>query len=200
MTRRTDIRDVSEWERYQQERRTRWASGAISTSGGVESRHAQPEICPASMPGEETCSGAPGFVRPTDGDYRLISRAGVAPGPLTLTLPFPPTVNHSTMPDGFGGRYLTPDHRAFRSAVDWIVSRRELKPLTGRLRVEIELFPADRRKWDIDNRIKAVLDALQHAGLFADDECIDQLEITRHVPGNEAWCVVSVGPTKENKT
>lgn len=59
--------------------RERWQS----TSGGVESRHAQPEICPAGMPGAETCAGATGFVRSSDGDHRPISRAGVAPGPLT---------------------------------------------------------------------------------------------------------------------
>ena len=53
------------------------------------------------------------------------------------------------------------------------------KPKTGRLRVEIVACPPDHRCRDIDNVLKASLDALQHAGLFADDNQIDVIHITR---------------------
>jgi crossover junction endodeoxyribonuclease RusA len=41
------------------------------------------------------------------------------------------------------------------------------------------LFPRDKRKIDIDNRIKCVLDALQDAGVFDDDFQVDELSIVR---------------------
>ena len=49
----------------------------------------------------------------------------------------------------------------------------------GRLRVEIEVYPPDRRKRDIDNVCKATLDALAKAGVYQDDSQIDVLLITR---------------------
>ena len=43
----------------------------------------------------------------------------------------------------------------------------------------IYLHPKDRRKIDLDNRLKACLDAMQDAGVFDDDEQIDHLTIQR---------------------
>ena len=100
-----------------------------------------------------------------------------------LRLPWPPTVNHSTRPTASGGRILTDKHKAFRRQVAalWAEyrARTGCSPMTDRLAVEITLFPPDRRRFDLDNRAKAVLDALQHAGTFADDEAIDELRIRR---------------------
>ena len=44
----------------------------------------------------------------------------------------------------------------------------------------IDYHPPDRRKRDIDNIIKPILDALQHAGLFDDDFQIQKITATRH--------------------
>lgn len=56
-------------------------------------------------------------------------------------------------------------------------------PFSGRLAVHIDAFPPDRRKRDIDNLHKATLDALTHAGVWNDDEQIDDLRTTRHAVG-----------------
>lgn len=64
--------------------------------------------------------------------------------------------------------------------------------LKGRLAVHIELIAPTRRKFDIDNRIKSALDALMHAGVFIDDEQIDELRVKRlHVEAPGA-CDVTV--------
>jgi crossover junction endodeoxyribonuclease RusA len=52
----------------------------------------------------------------------------------------------------------------------------------SKLRVSMVLFPRDKRKIDIDNRIKCVLDALQDAGVFNDDFQVDELSIVRGKP------------------
>lgn len=48
----------------------------------------------------------------------------------------------------------------------------------------LDVFPPDRRRRDLDNIQKAVLDALQHANLYRDDNQIDFLLTQRK--GQEA--------------
>lgn len=43
----------------------------------------------------------------------------------------------------------------------------------------IKASPPDRRARDLDNILKALLDALAHAGVYADDSEIDELHIYR---------------------
>ena len=113
-----------------------------------------------------------------------------------LVLPMPPTVNHSSGPTAGGGRYLTPEHKAFRDEVTLRVVAAGSPRFAddARLTLDITLVPADRRKWDLDNRIKSLQDALQVSGVYADDSQIDELRIVRHdvvIPG-EASAVVTI--------
>lgn len=48
-----------------------------------------------------------------------------------------------------------------------------------RLKVHIDYYPATKRKTDLDNRFKALLDSLTDAGVWLDDEQIDELSIKR---------------------
>lgn len=97
---------------------------------------------------------------------------------LRLVLPFPPSVNHSTR-HANGVHYLSAEHKAFIRAVKTITQQVRAPVFNGRVRVEIVLYPENRRRWDLDNRIKATLDALQKAGVFADDEQVDELSVSR---------------------
>jgi len=51
--------------------------------------------------------------------------------------------------------------------------------LTGRLAVEIYVYPPDRRRRDLDNILKNLLDSMQHAGVYKDDQQIDRLLVIR---------------------
>jgi len=99
-----------------------------------------------------------------------------------LTLPFPPSMN--TYWRNFRGRtIISPQGRAFKAAVaDYVVEYRVPKLGDQKLRISMVLFPRDKRKIDIDNRIKSVLDALQNAGVFDDDFQVDELSIVRGKP------------------
>lgn len=48
-----------------------------------------------------------------------------------------------------------------------------------RLAVEVEAYPPDRRRRDLDNIGKALLDSLEAASVFEDDGQIDDLRIVR---------------------
>tara|TARA_R100000963_G_scaffold32792_1_gene24721 strand:- start:1293 stop:1619 length:327 start_codon:yes stop_codon:yes gene_type:complete len=73
--------------------------------------------------------------------------------------------------------------REYKEEVEKIMFYKRKKfglPVEGRLFVHIRLHAPNRRKYDIDNRIKALMDALQFAEVFADDEVVDRLLVTRH--------------------
>jgi len=98
---------------------------------------------------------------------------------IVLSLPFPPSMN--TYWRTFRGMtVLSKQGREFKAAVaDYVVEYRVPKLGDSKLRISMVLFPRDKRKIDIDNRIKAVLDALQDAGVFNDDFQVDELSIVR---------------------
>ena len=98
---------------------------------------------------------------------------------VTLWLPYPPSVNHYW---GTRGkiRFIGAKGKEFRAEVlaRWYQARQQGFG-RARLEVEILLCPPDRRRRDIDNSAKAMLDALAHARVFEDDSQIDRLVIVR---------------------
>ena len=101
---------------------------------------------------------------------------------LFLTLPFPPSMN--TYWRNFRGRtVLSKAGREYKEKVaDYCAEYNVPKLGEAKLRISMVLFPRDKRKIDIDNRIKCVLDALQDAGVFDDDFQVDELSIVRGKP------------------
>lgn len=99
-----------------------------------------------------------------------------------LFIPWPPSMNNGYWCRARnGGVYLSATGKAFRENVMACVLESCCGHVEGRLHVEIYLHSPDygSTNWDIDNRAKATLDALQHAGVFADDKQIDSLKIVR---------------------
>ena len=108
--------------------------------------------------------------------------------PLELELPFPPSINH--LFSYYQGRpVLSKDARSYRHQVRRIATAKSIKPLMGPLSVHIDIYPPDKRRRDIDNCFKSVLDALQHAGVFWDDSQIIVLHAVKH-PAVQDGCVV----------
>ena len=99
---------------------------------------------------------------------------------VSVELPWPPSVN----------RY----YRVFRNRI--LISRDGRKyrvmavsrlgglngKLKGELEVEIDLYPPDRRRRDIDNPLKCLLDSMTHAGVYEDDSQIKDIELHMREP------------------
>lgn len=101
---------------------------------------------------------------------------------IIIYLPWPPTVNSYYSAGQGKVRYISAKGRVFRDQVAQAIA--EQAPgltLADRLYVEVVLHPPDRRTRDLDNYMKALLDALTHSGLWEDDSQIDQLSILRGV-------------------
>lgn len=111
---------------------------------------------------------------------------------LVLNLPLPPSVNsYRTI---FRGRMgISKAGREFKEKVsDYVVEYRVPKLGSERLEMKVVLYPRDKRKQDIDNRIKALWDALTDAGVFDDDEQIDILHIERGEIKKGGGCLVYI--------
>jgi crossover junction endodeoxyribonuclease RusA len=96
-----------------------------------------------------------------------------------LSLPWPPSFNKYWR--HFRGRvYVSARGKAYRSSVATIWEEAGQPRFgTARLGVKLDVFPPDRREHDLDNLLKALLDALEHAGLYERDSQIDALEVYR---------------------
>jgi crossover junction endodeoxyribonuclease RusA len=111
---------------------------------------------------------------------------------LVLNLPLPPSVNsYRTI---FRNRMgISKAGREFKVQVsDYVVEYRVPKLGKARLEMKVVIYPRDRRKQDIDNRIKALWDALGDAGVFDDDEQIDVLHIERGEIKKGGACLVLI--------
>lgn len=109
---------------------------------------------------------------------------------VTLILPFPPSVNgywRQTPAGYYGGRRqpamtrISARGRAYRAAVVNACAGQGVAglQLTGPLAIEWVMQAPTRATRDVDNYAKAMLDALVHAGVLADDKHIDDLRVVR---------------------
>ena len=58
--------------------------------------------------------------------------------------------------------------------------------------MDIVVCPRSKRRFDLDNLLKAVLDSMQDAGLYEDDEQVDELKIVRGKPCKGGACIVEI--------
>ena len=92
----------------------------------------------------------------------------------------PPTVN--MMYRGVHGhRYKTKATLNFQTGVvlNLRLAWKNRPPYEGRVALYITFTAADRRRWDIDNRVKALQDCFAEAGVIKDDTQIDKLHVER---------------------
>jgi crossover junction endodeoxyribonuclease RusA len=111
--------------------------------------------------------------------------------PIDLLLPWPPSVNHYWGQSG-NRRFIGKKGIEFRKRV--LQECVDISPIEGRLAVHVSLFPPDKRKRDIDNILKSLLDACEHAGCYASDSQIDELHIVRLENRKEGGCSILILP------
>lgn len=158
-----DLRRSEEWLAEHLAKRTRWQNGSET----VDTTAATP---PAPPPPRATA--------------------------FEFNLPLPPSVNNLYGTNfATGAKFLVQAQKDFRHDVMQIVlaTRKDRLPLAGRLEMQVILYQADTRRWDIDNRIKALWDAMAHAGAYGNDDQIDVLHAERiRRPGQPDGCHVVV--------
>ncbi len=98
----------------------------------------------------------------------------------------PPTVNHLYR-SANGHRYKTPEGKAYQESAAYEMraqmaaapAKRAQGPYSGPVALHIIMTTRTRRRWDLDNRVKAVQDCLMMAGIIKDDSQLDELVVRR---------------------
>ena len=93
----------------------------------------------------------------------------------------PPTVNHMHM-KARGRVFRT---KACKDFQDFVTLKLKSlwgnkEPFTGRVALEITFTTNNKRRWDLDNRLKALQDCLTMAGIIKDDSQIDKILLLRN--------------------
>ena len=94
----------------------------------------------------------------------------------------PPTVNHLYRNSKRGYRYKTVSGRYYQDYVSLRLSQewQGRSEYAGDIGLHIEFTVKTRRRWDIDNRVKALQDCLSLAGIIKDDSQVQVLHVERH--------------------
>jgi Holliday junction resolvase RusA-like endonuclease len=111
-----------------------------------------------------------------------------------LNLPLPPTVNHYLKSSGYR-RYLSKEAIEFKKQVADYVSEYKIPKLgDARLEMHITIYFANKRRQDLDNRVKSLWDSLgsNGAGVFNDDSQIDILFLQRGEIKKGGGCLVMI--------
>ena len=100
---------------------------------------------------------------------------------IVLKLPYPPSLNHYYR--HVGPRVLiSREGRLYRERITAILQSQGVTPMTGPVELELEIYPPDYRRRDLDNTLKGLLDSLQAAGAYGDDSQIVRLEAFKREP------------------
>lgn len=90
---------------------------------------------------------------------------------------------------GNGTHYTPADTRAYEQTVAW-TARSAGRPFNRQpLHVTIA-FHVHRRKGDVDNLAKSILDGLEKGGLIPNDTWVDHLVVERVIDAGEPECAV----------
>lgn len=86
---------------------------------------------------------------------------------ITLELPYPPSNNHYWKHTRNGRHYITDKGKAYQSAV--FVACLGYLPFKKPVSIKVQAWLPDKRKRDLDNLWKVLLDSLVNAQIVADD-------------------------------
>lgn len=110
---------------------------------------------------------------------------------MQLQLPYPPTANHYWRRVGVK-TLISAKGRQYRNQVKGLCLAHGEKAPEGRLSVNVDVFPPDARRRDLDNVLKALLDSMQHGGIYSDDSLIDRLSVVRQVIVPDGMVIVRI--------
>ena len=89
---------------------------------------------------------------------------------LKVEIPFPPSMNRLWRATKGGGVYRSPEYVKWKEAACWAVAAQcRSGRINGPFKLTMLVVPPDKRHRDLDNLLKASLDALAGAGVIAND-------------------------------
>ena len=109
----------------------------------------------------------------------------------------PPSANRIWLQNRRLGRvYLSPQYRTFKSLVKIQCAQTRIPQDWRYCAVSITVHPRSRRG-DVDNRIKAVLDALTDAGFWMDDKVVAEVTARFGRPDKDGCTLIEITERSE---
>jgi len=111
-------------------------------------------------------------------------------GACTLSLPWPPSVNHLyKVNPRTGQRFIRKSCKYFYDFCKY--QRPPSRFGHNPVGVHVTFYPPDNRRYDMDNRLKALFDGLIAMGLIDDDEFITSATLRKSTPVKGGQVIVS---------
>ncbi len=117
---------------------------------------------------------------------------------MRFTLPIPPT--------GTNNGYHTNQGRWYKDSklVNWeteclYLLKGKVHLLEGAVSVKIVFVDKDKRRRDIDGRIKPVLDLLTKAGVYPDDQFVTHLEVWKEYKKDDSKVILEIIPLDKDQ-
>jgi len=112
---------------------------------------------------------------------------------MVISFPFtPPSLNCLYPSSRSGIRFKSKRYKAFIERFALYVPDRNPTLLNGDLHVEINLYFADKRRHDIDNFNKAILDTLVLYEVIGDDNQITRLVVEKYYQKNKPETIIEI--------
>jgi len=96
---------------------------------------------------------------------------------LSIDLPFPPSANRLWRSTKDGRHYRSPRYQTWFQAAGIEINRQRPGKIEGQFSVLLQLGRPDRRRRDLDNLMKPVLDLLQHYGIIENDSLAQHVSV-----------------------
>ena len=96
--------------------------------------------------------------------------------------PMPPSLNAYYRHKGMGKYvkvYVTKEGTEYRKIVRDECLKQGFERIEGKVFCKVVFYPPDRRKRDLDNLLKCLLDTLTFCEIYGDDSLIDELVVRR---------------------
>lgn len=110
---------------------------------------------------------------------------------MRIECPFPPSVNTYWRHNN-GRTHISHEGRAYRDSVALLCHIERVKPIDGPLAMSVVIHPPDNRRRDVDNVLKALLDALGSGRAYQDDSQIVKLTIEKREKREPAVAIVDI--------
>lgn len=111
---------------------------------------------------------------------------------IILELPYPPSINSYYGRTRSGQVFIKEKGKEYRKYVVENFTVLSEKTLLDKISLKIHLYPPDKRKRDLDNVLKSLLDSLTHACVYEDDSLIDELTISRKEQFKGGKCIIFI--------
>lgn len=107
--------------------------------------------------------------------------------PIYLTLPYPPSVN-GIWRGGKGGRhFLSPKYKAWKTEAAYVARSQTTARISGPFAIQINAVRPDKRRRDLDNILKTLMDLVVFCGITDDDSECQYIEMRWAEKGPPIW-------------